>query len=268
MKKLLTLYTSFAVLMSFNAVANEAPNKRCKTYDWKPGDVITVETARYKQTHITLPESALDVVWGPKDLWESENVENHIFVKPLSAEPQGKETTATAIGTSKNAYEFEFVRVDKLTTHCVTINASGGLVKRQNWDSKDAQADMRIFLMQQQIAKLTAEKNQAAEESQRQANEAVKSYRSSITSNYEWTEGTGWFADGSIESVHDDGRFTYIRLKNDEKGIMSISAEIDDRMEILEKVYDANKREYRIAGIYPKFLLRAGKSEMIVSRKG
>jgi len=268
MKKFSILCSSLVILMSSNVMANEAPNKRCKTYDWKPGDVITVETARYKQTHITLPESALDVIWGPKELWEADNVENHIFVKPLSPEPQGKETTATAIGTSKNSYEFEFIRVDKLATHCVNINATGGLVKRQNWDSKDAQSDIRLMLLQQQIAKLTAEKAQASEESQRQAREAVKSYRSSITSNYDWTEGSGWFADGSVESVHDDGRFTYIRLKNDEKGIMSISAEIDGRMEILEKVYDATKREYRIAGIYPKFLLRAGKSEMTVSRKG
>lgn len=247
--------------------ANDIPGKRCKVYDWKPGDIITVETTLYKQTHVTLPETALDVIWGPKELWENDNVENHLFIKPLSSAPQGKETTATAIGTSKNAYEFELVRVDKLSSHCVVVNASGSLIKRQNWDSKDAQVQGQVMLLQQQLARVNAEKAQMQEDSKRQANEAVKSYRASITSNYSWTAGSGWFANDVIESVHDDGRFTYIRLKTDEKGILSILADIDGKTEILEKIYDANKREYRVAGIYPRFSLKASGSEVIVTRK-
>lgn len=248
---------------------SETANKRCKTYDWKPGDIISVEASLYKQTHITLPEAAMDVLWGPKEMWDTDSVENHLFVTPKNPTPQGKDTTATAVGASRNVYEFEFTRVDNLRIHCVVLNANGGLIKRQAWNAKDAQAESQIQLLQQQLAKANIEKAQMGEETKRQAQEAIKSYRTSITSKYEWSNGSGWFAQKeAIDSVYDDGRFTYIRLANDERGIMSILAEIDGKTEILEKVYDASKREYRIAGIYPKFIMRAGNSELVVNRKG
>lgn len=247
--------------------------KRCRTIQWTPGDIIPIEVSLTKNTHITLPEAALDLLWGPKELWDIEAVESDVFAIAKNNTPYGKETSLTVIGKSKNAYELELIRVDKLSSHCVNITAKAGLINRQKWSESENATNAQIAMLQQQLARANAERateRQIAEqEAKRQVNESVKAYRSSITSNYTWDKGSGWFAEGAqIESVYDDGRFTYIRLAGDERGIMSVLADVDGKMEILEKFYDANKREYKVAGIYPKFILKAGSSELTINRKG
>lgn len=257
----------FILTTAANTYAADAPPDRCKTYNWSPGDIITIETQMYKQTHIVLPEESLDVIYGTKDLWEQAFTSNHIWMKPLTKEPEGEETTVSAIGSSGNSYEFKVVRVSKMRSHCAIIKASSGLINRKNWESKDDAQNSQVAVLQQQLARATVDTANAAAEGKRMAQAAIKSYRTSLYSNYDWKGGSGWFATSGVESVQDDGRFTYIRLKSDNRGILSVLAEIDGTPEVLEKVYDASKREYKIAGVYPKFTLRAGDSEMTITRK-
>lgn len=260
------LFAAIFTLISTSSYADDEAKERCRTVNWKPGDIIVLEAEQYKHTHITLPEEALDVVWGTQDLWEQSFIKNNVFLRPLTHQPQGKETTATVIGNSGNSYQFVVKRVAKMKSHCAIVNTNGGLIHRANWDNKEALAQAQVQLLQQQLVKANIEKAQAVQEGQRQAKEAVKAYRSAIYAKYDWSQAEGWFASSGIESVQDDGRFTYIRLKSDNRGIMAVVAEIDGKQEILESVYDASKREYRVAGIYPKFKLRAGNSETTVTR--
>lgn len=266
MKKLPIILATLAAL-TFPAVQAADVPGRCKVHNWSPGDIIEVEAQLYKQTHISLPEDALDVVWGPKELWNQDFIKRSVFITPRTNQPEGAETTATAIGNSGNAYEFRVVRVSKMMSHCVIIKTGGSLVNRANWDSRDDSRQAQITALQQQLVRAQADQVTAAAEVKRQTSAAVKSYRAALASNYDWTEGQGYFAKTTVESVQDDGRFTYIRLSNDNNGIMSVSAEIDGEQETIEKVYDASKREYRIAGVYPKFILRAGKSELTITRR-
>lgn len=266
MKKLQIILASVVALTGSAAFAADVPG-RCKVHNWSPGDIIEVEAQLYKQTHISLPEDALDVVWGPKDLWNQDFIKRSVFLTPRSNQPEGRETTATAIGNSGNAYEFLVVRVPKMSSHCVIIKTGGSLVNKSNWDTRDNAQAAQIAALQQQLARAQADQVTAAAEAKRQTSAAVKSYRAALASNYDWSEGQGYFAKTAVESVQDDGRFTYIRLSNDNNGIMSVMAEIDGEQETIEKVYDASKREYRIAGVYPKFTLRAGKSELTITRR-
>lgn len=266
MKKLHAVLASLTVLASSAALASDVP-RRCKVYNWSPGDIVEVDAELYKQTHVSLPEDALDVVWGPKNLWNQEFVRNNVFITPTTKEAAGKETTITVIGQSGNSYEINVTRVEKMVSHCVIIKAGTGLVNKANWANHDSAQDARIAALQQQLARAQADQALAAAEAKRQTSAAVKSYRAALASNYEWTEGQGYFAKTAVESVQDDGRFTYIRLSSDNNGIMSVMAEVDGEQEVIEKVYDASKREYRIAGVYPKFTLRAGKSELTITRR-
>lgn len=255
------------LILAGHSYAAEAAPERCKTYNWSPGDIITIETQMYKQTHIVLPENSLDVIYGTKDLWEQAFRMNHIWMKPLTKEPEGQETTVSAIGSSGNSYEFKVVRVSNMRSHCAIIKATSGLINTNNWAGKDDAQNAQVAVLQQQLARASVEAANATAEGKRIAQAAVKSYRTSLYSNYDWKGGSGWFATSGVESVQDDGRFTYIRLKSDSRGILSVLAEIDGTPEVLEKVYDASKREYKIAGVYPKFTLRAGDSEMTITRK-
>jgi type IV secretory pathway VirB9-like protein len=257
-----------AMLLPALAVQAQSVPGRCKTYNWSPGDIITIEAELYKQTHITLPEDALDVIWGTDELWDQNFVKNNVFMKPRTNQKEGAETTASVVGQSGNSYEFLVKRTTSMVSHCVIVKANGSLIHKANWDGKDDAHAAQLAVLQQQLVRANIDKATAAEEAKRQTTAAVKSYRSALSSNYEWTEGEGWFAKSGIESVQDDGRFTYIRLVSDSRGIMSIAAEIDGTPEILEKVYDPSKREYRVAGVYPKFKLKAGESEMTITRRG
>jgi type IV secretory pathway VirB9-like protein len=241
---------------------------RCRQHTWTPGDVLLIEAQLNKQTHITLPEDGIDVSWGNDELWEQNIIQNHVFVKPRTKLKDGEETTSTVIGASGNTYEFRIVRTDKLQAHCYTIKLGGSLGNKANWEQKNSVAQDQIAALQSKIEELTVANAKASSENQRQIQASVKSYRNSLFSNYSWTKGSGWFAESTVDTVQDDGRFTYIRLKDDKHGIMSIVAEIDGEPEILEKTYDAAKKEYRIAGVYPKFKLRAGESELTIVRKG
>lgn len=279
-----SLKTSLAVLTSFvffGANAADLPkrvmpepshpsvevSKHCPVINWRPGDVVSLQVQLFSQVHITMPEDVFDVVWFPKDMWDGDHAKNHVFISAKNTSTIGMSTGFTIVGNSQNSYEFEVTRVAKANTTCVVLNLNGSLIDKRKWNQNEALMQSQIQALSQQINQLQSAKQEVESDMPRREREAVKAYRSAITSNYLWEQGQGWFADTAIDSVHDDGRFTYIRLKNDNKGITSIEAEIDGEMQILEKTYDADKREFKVVGIYPKFILRAGNSQMVVTRR-
>lgn len=268
MKFIKQMIIAVAVATSgLSAAQAQTAASQCKIWNWKPGQEIVVEAALYRHTAITLPEAAIDVLWASKELWTNEFVKNHIFVNPNSAAPQGYETTLTAVGESNNTYNFILRRVANPKSNCLIVKTDGAMVTRGAWNSRDSAQQAQVQVMSQQIAQLNAEKASMSEENARQNREAIKAYRSALHTAYTWTEASGWYAgNGTIASVQDDGRLTYVRLKSDNRGIMSVLAEIDGEKEILESSYDAAKREYRIAGVFPKLLMRAGNSSLEITR--
>jgi len=264
---------SLAVATTTAAEYSDLGNvRRCREYHWKPGDVIPVEATMYRHITITLPEDGMDVVLGEKELWDMDWSKNIIFAKSLTPLPQGRIGAITAVGRSGNTYEFEVHRVDRPSVQCVTVKADGSMINHTAWQSGDAQqgSQAREQALTAQIARLNVEKAELAKDGDRKAREAIKMYRSAINTNYKWSNADGWYAAGGdiIESVHDDGRFTYVRLKSDNRGLMTIQAEIDGKKEILESMYDANTRTHKINGIFPKFVMRAGDSELTITREG
>ncbi len=271
--KVLKIVGAFAgAVVSGSVFANSAPVDMCGEFNWKPGYVIHAEAPMYEHVSIQLPEDSMDVVWAAKGLWEIEYVKNFIFAKPLTEQPQGAETTVTAVGQSGNAYQIKLRRTAHPQNQCITVSTAGGMINRTAWQSAggDASQGAQIQALTAQVARLNAEKAEAARDGDRKAREAIRMYRSAINTNYEWTNAEGWYAAGGdvVESVHDDGRFTYVKLKSDNRGLMTIQAEIDGKKEILESTYDASTRTHKISGIFPKFVMRAGDSELTIIRKG
>jgi type IV secretory pathway VirB9-like protein len=79
-----------------------------------------------------------------------------------------------------------------------------------------------------------------------------------IYARYEWKE--------PVTDVYDDGRFTYIRFKKDNRGLLAVTAEIDDKMEMVQYELDS-ENVYSVAGIFPKFILKYGQTKVTVTRK-
>jgi type IV secretory pathway VirB9-like protein len=256
----------YAARAANQAYSGEIPLS-CRTINWKKGDIIRLQAQPYKQIHVALPENGIDVIMGDKELWALDWINNRIFLKPTSRSSEGRSTTISAIGQSGNAYEFVVNRVAENleVAHCVYIVGEAGLISRAAW-AKPTEGEQQVATtLGREIATLREQNTNL----QRQTSEGFKTYRKNLNSNYDWSGG-GTFSrwnGAEVESVYDDGRFTYVRLKSDAQGLVSVSAEIDGKSQLLEYAYDAPSRTYQISGLFPKFVLRAGEQALTISRK-
>ena len=75
-----------------------------------------------------------------------------------------------------------------------------------------------------------------------------------IYTRYIWSGGRGLKGKDLGSEVWDDGRFTFIRSRFDNRGALAVKAEIDGDEEMLEYNMDSDN-VYRIAGIYPVFFM-------------
>lgn len=261
-------------LFAVGANANDLAVGHCKEYNWKSGDIIPVEAQMFKTSSIKLPEDAFDVVWGSKGLWDTDYAKNYLFIKPLTTKEAGLSTTITVVGKSGNSYEFLVKRVAKMESHCVAVLANGDLINKTAWRDSSNQEQQNYAALNSRIAQLQQENAvinaNAKKEAERKASEAIKIYQAAVNSNYEWSKSSGWYAASGtvVESVHDDGRFTYIRLKSDARGLMEVSGEINGKKEVLESTYISETHTYKVSGIFPKLLLRADESDLVITRKG
>ena len=254
------------VVRAANQSWSGEPALSCRNINWKKGDIVRLQAQPYKQVHVTLPEAGMDVIMGDKELWALDWINNQLFIKPMSRSSEGRSTTISAIGQSGNAYEFVVDRVvDNIEiSHCVYVNADAGVISRDSWSRPDRMADSNAMLTRE-VANLREQNSDLA----RQSRENIKSYRKKLNSLYSWTTGIfNRWSGGEVESVYDDGRFTYVRMKEDSQSLVSIMGDIDGKAQLLEYSYDAPSRTYQISGIFPKFALRNGEQSLAIERKG
>lgn len=100
-----------------------------------------------------------------------------------------------------------------------------------------------------------------------QARDSIQQFIDNAYPHYTWTEPQGWYG-SPIEKVIDDGRFTYIKVKDSAKGPMAVLAKVDDQLVVVQHSYDASKRTYRVHGVYPSLVFKHGGAEMTVTRDG
>jgi type IV secretory pathway VirB9-like protein len=256
------VYTVRAANQSFSG----EPALSCRTINWKKGDIIRLQAQPYKQVHIALPENGIDVIMGDKELWALDWINNRIFLKPTSRSNEGRSTTISAIGQSGNAYEFVVNRITESAevSHCVYINAEGGLIARAAWNKPTDRESEITAVLGREIAQLRENSENLA----RAATEGAANARKKVFSNYSWSKGVfSRWGGAEVDAVHDDGRFTYVRLKDDMQGLLAVSADIDGKPQLLEYGYDAPSRTYQISGVFPKLVLRSGEQQLAITRK-
>lgn len=254
--------------------SGHAAERRCKSINQKKGKVYTIKAALHKATHIQLPERLmLPPEGGDRDLWDIAGQGHHVMVKPNSAEPQGAKTNLVLVTESNTAYHFELVRVPFNQAYsCVEIkdaapffkNAEAGNDFRGNYRTREEMAQMDL---EQQILSLEQALAKERKMNTERIDAVISKYRSMIYTRYSWSEGMGFKGSNLITDVWDDGRFTFIRVKPDHRGMLAAKAEIDGKEEMLEYKPDSEYM-YKISGIFPKFTLVYGeKNKVTVKRK-
>ena len=264
MKKIILVLIALIRIASA-AEANDVGG--CKTINFKEGRVYLIKAALYKGTHITLPERLmLDPVPGNEALWNVEGNGHHVMVQPNSAEKQGNETTLTLITQSNISYDFILRRVAKDPDTCVTIKNKGRFFQGEKKDGYKTLEERKNITLEGQITELQTALQQERTRTERTLDDVMRKYRSFIYTRYKWSKGTGFKGENLIRDVYDDGRFTFIRVVPDQRGVLAVSAELDGKEEMIQYQLDSDQI-YKISGIYPKFILKYGGSEVTVSRK-
>lgn len=265
MRKIATI----AVLLVLVLMANQAAASGCKTIKAKGNKVYYIKAQMHKYTHIQLPERFMDKpLTGNDALWDVDGQGNHAMIKPNSGEPEGKTTTLTMIGAESNkAYQFIVTRVATDPDVCVMVeNGDASIFKTNEIDNYRSPKELEIMGLEQHVADLQRTLEQEQVVSAQRTEQALIKYRTMIYTRYEWNKGTGFKGKDLVTDVYDDGRFTYIRFKEDNRGLLAVTAEIDQKMEMVEYKLDS-ENIYKVAGIFPQFTLKYGKSEITVKRK-
>ena len=268
MRLLFLLFWGVIALPAMAAEENEA----CKTIHYKEGQVYGIKSALYKGTHITLPERLLFAPQaGNAALWTIEGNGHHVMIQPNSEKPQGAKTNMVLITESNTSYHFVLHRVDFNAAHsCVIVkntedflqnpitSPEDGSVASANYKTPCEKRELRmqseISALQEEIVRLKTEVIKEQKLSDERINSVISKYRSMIYTRYEWSKGTGFKGKNLLTDVWDDGRFSYLRVRADHRGMLAIKAEIDGREEMLAYQVDS-ENIYKISGIYPAFIL-------------
>ncbi len=250
----------------------------CKEISWTPNNVYTVRSQLHVATHIILPEPMQGKpVAGNATLWAVNGENIHLFIKPKTKdEAEGKQTSVSVISNNNTSFDFFIQRVTSQPDICIQIvkdaTSPFGEGRQQGWKTPQEQ-DAEQLAGQLSAAHQTAAnyRQQIAtvqHESQQQLLRTLADYRMHIYTGYTWDHGDSSFFGGNyISDVYDDGRFTFIRVTHDNKGVLQISATIDGQEEMIEYAYDENRKIYTIAGIFPAFVLRYDETDIDVKRR-
>lgn len=271
MKTKLSAITVPVLLM----IAMSAQASTCRVIHWKPDSVIQINSALNLGTRVELPADNITDPVGSSDLWNAEGAANQVMIKPNSREDQGQKAVIRAWTADGNAYDIVANRVEDSARNdvCVKVVAdgmffsSGARAALGQQSSLMAQgtaaANAQVATMQQQLQQL---RRDAEDDKRKAVMEALRRFRYHVYTRYSWDQGKGFAAQGLISDVYDDGRFTYIRLFQPNRGLLSVETEVGEKNAIVPTKYDDAYGMYVISGIYPKFTLRVDDAKISIAR--
>ncbi|WP_330927122.1 TrbG/VirB9 family P-type conjugative transfer protein [Candidatus Sororendozoicomonas aggregata] len=270
MKRTFTLITALVLGSSVQA-------DKCTSIQYKDNHIIDVRSAMYMGTLVRLPANLVsNPIVSNKELWDVEHVNglNQLYIKPNSQTAQGKQTMIFAYGDDGLVYTIKAVRANSNSSHsCVAINPDNkhfdpdtsrklyGFVAKHQTESKSFTEDVARYQRQ-----LAAIRENSEKEKKEAVVSALKKYRYHIYTRYQWDEGSEFVGKNTVADVYDDGRFTYIRLANPNRGVLSVETEIGGKTAIAPVKYEDAYSMYRVVGIYPSFTMRIDDVRIDVTR--
>ncbi|WP_263147661.1 TrbG/VirB9 family P-type conjugative transfer protein [Pseudomonas sp. RIT-PI-AD] len=256
-------------------IAMNAQASTCRVIHWKSDSVIQINSALNLGTRVELPADNITDPVGSSDLWNAEGAANQVMIKPNSREEQGKKAVIRAWTADGNAYDIVANRVEDSAQNdvCVKVVADGmffssgartALGQQSSLTTQGtAAANAQVAAMQQQLQQL---RRDAEDERRKAVMEALRRFRYHVYTRYSWDQGKGFAAQGLISDVYDDGRFTYIRLFQPNRGLLSVETEVGEKNATVPTKYDDAYGMYVISGIYPKFTLRVDDAKISIAR--
>lgn len=258
------MITTLMGLVCLNAQASN-----CKRLKHEEGKIHVIEAQLSNYTHIILPENIKENtkgIIGNSDLWDESTAGPHIYIKPTSVVSEGQRTSYSVVGESGESYDFRLERRSHMHDPCykITHNTLFSEEERQALRRSSSNAANTSGVWQ---AKYLEQQQTFKAEKQAAVLNALRRYRYQIYTRYDWkNHGNGFIGSDFISDVYDDGRFTYIRVNKQNRGIMMIEAMLDGQTELIEAKYDTVNNMYTVSGIFPEFTMKYGKSKVEIHR--
>ena len=241
----------------------------CQPLYHQSGEIIPISSALYLGGRVQLPSNlvAPPTVSNPH-LWDVDGLEgtNQILIKPNSDMPEGEKTLIFAFTEDGQVFDILATRTTaKHNQACVLVNEGTSLMSNAQKSKISAFMTQKPSvptrdLSRQTIARLKKEvatvTKQAKQTQDAAVVQALRKYRYRIYTRYVWDKGDQFIGRDAISDVYDDGQFTYLRLSNPNRGILSVETEIGGKAAIAPTKYDDAYGIYKITGIYPHFRLR------------
>ncbi|MFA0196797.1 hypothetical protein AB4501_21785 [Vibrio sp. 10N.222.55.E8] len=244
--------------------------KACQPIAHQSGEIITVKAAIYLGARVQLPANLISPpTTSNAFLWDVTGIvgTNQLLIKPNSAAKEGASTNIYAFTDDGQVIDIQAQRVaanknqtcvlmkargfmDAQTKHAISSFVQTQKVTAQPSVAPQAQATIDRLKLELKTANMHQKEDQ-----KRAVIEALRKYRYRIYTRYQWDEGDGFIGQNVVSDAYDDGQFTYIRLANPNRGILSIETQIGGKAAIAPMKYDDAYGMYKITGIYPRLRL-------------
>ena len=257
----------FLVAASVNVYAE---GEQCRLVNHEPHKYVRIKSRLHHGTHIELPEILIArPVTGNRDLWTVEGENRHIFVKPNDAgTPEGGSTTVTAVSQSNRAYHFLVERSDDEFDLCVVITHDGEFLPEGAFSGFARRAEEQTAFYREQLDALSVQLDEEQQTTTDRVSAALDEYRMQLFTGYDWKGGRRPYGKDLVSDVYDDGRFTYIRVRHNLEGAMSLFADNNGREQFIEYRYDENRRIYIVTGIFNRIYMKADAgTQIVISRR-
>ncbi len=252
----------------------------CQPVKHKDGQIISINSALLMGGRIQLPANLISKPLTSNDhLWDVDGIigSNQIFIKPNSKLDEGASTMIFAMTDDGKVYDIVANRSSRAKNQaCVLVNAgspvfdasqeaslSRFVVARQPTVTPSDNS-AQVSRLESELAKVTAQRDASVKKA---VVEALQKYQYRIYTRYDWNSGKQFVGRNTISDVYDDGQFTYIRLANPNRGILSVETEIGGKRAIAPTRYIDSYGMYKVTGIYPSFTLRIDDVTIDVVRK-
>ena len=262
---------SYLLLLIIITVTGYAEGEQCRLINYEKHKFVRIKSRLHHGTHIELPEILIArPVTGNRDLWVVEGENRHIFVKPNEpGTEEGGSTTITAVSQSNRAYHFLVERSDNDFDLCVVITHDGEFLPEGAFSGFTRRNGEQTALYQEQINALQIRLGEEEQATAEKVNAALDEYRTQLFTDYSWKGGRTPYGKELVTDVYDDGRFTYIRVRHNLDGVMSLFADNNGKEQFIDYKYDEHKRIYIVTGIYNRIYMKAdAKTQIVIARRG
>ena len=151
---------------------------------------------------------------------------------------------------------------------CVVISQDSGFLPQGTFSGFSRRDDEQTALYQEQLKALQIRLDEEEHANAEKISAAIDEYRTQLFTGYSWKGGRPPFGKELVTDVYDDGRFTYIRVRHNLEGTMSLFAANNGKEQFIDFKYDENKRIYIVTGIYNRIYMKAdAKTQIVISRR-